>query len=80
MNLSGVDMQLQEMRDRLAAVTAELAERSLVAEQLSMALHVRDTQLAALRALIEHYGADQWRRGNAGKEPQEFEEWRREAS
>jgi len=28
--------------------------------------------------LANRYGADQWRRGNAGKDPQEFEEWRRE--
>ena len=86
MNLSGADMQIQELRDRLTAVTAERDERSLVAEQLSMALHLRDTQLAtvtverdALRALVERYGADQWRRGNAGKDPQEFAEWRKEA-
>lgn len=29
--------------------------------------------------LANRYGADQWRRGNAGKDPQDFEEWRREA-
>jgi hypothetical protein len=34
--------------------------------------------LEAKLALVERYGADQWRRGNAGKDPQEFEEWRRE--
>ncbi len=28
-------------------------------------------------ALVDRYGADQWRNGNAGREPQEFEEWRR---
>ena len=27
---------------------------------------------------VARYGADQWRRGNAGQEPQEFEEWRME--
>lgn len=26
-------------------------------------------------ALVERYGADQWRAGNAGREPQEFAEW-----
>lgn len=30
------------------------------------------------RMLIERYGADQWRRGAGNKDPQEFEEWRRE--
>lgn len=34
----------------LSALTAERDERSLVAEQLSMVLHIRDTQLAALTA------------------------------
>ena len=33
----------------------------------------------ALLTLADRYGADQWRRGNAGQEPQEFDEWRREA-
>ena len=31
----------------------------------------------ALRAQADRYGADQWRRGNAGQEPQEFSEWQR---
>ncbi len=35
-------------------------------------------QVAELLAKVERYGADQWRRGNAGKEPQEFDEWKRE--
>ena len=61
MDLSGADMQIQELRDRLTAVTAraEAAETTL--------------------ALADRYGADQWRRGNAGKEPQEFSEWQKEA-
>ena len=60
MDLSGADMQIQELRDRLTAVTAraEAAETTL--------------------ALADRYGADQWRRGNAGKEPQEFSEWQKE--
>ena len=45
--------------------------------------HQADKVLALFPQLdqveIESYGADQWRRGNAGKEPQEFEEWQREA-
>lgn len=39
-----------ELRTQLATVTAERDERSLVAEQLSMALHIRDTQLATITA------------------------------
>ena len=31
-----------------------------------------------LRLQVERYGANQWRRGNAGQEPQEFSEWQRE--
>ena len=27
---------------------------------------------------VERFGADQWRSGNAGREPQEFLEWRRQ--
>ena len=38
------------MAEQLATVTAERDERSLVAEQLSMALHIRDTQLATVTA------------------------------
>jgi hypothetical protein len=44
-------------------------------------IQLREQQLRELRAqlaLVERYGADQWRRGNAGREPQEFAEWRRE--
>lgn len=29
-------------------------------------------------AEVEHFGADQWRNGNAGKDPQEFAEWQKE--
>ena len=42
--------ELLVTRGNLAAVTAQLAERSLVAEQLSMALNVRDTPLATITA------------------------------
>ena len=46
-------------------------------QQLAAVTAERDA-LAAQLALSERYGADQWRRGNAGQEPQEFEEWKRE--
>jgi hypothetical protein len=43
--------------------------------------HQADKVLVLLPQLgevdIDRYGADQWRRGNAGKDPQEFDEWRR---
>jgi len=50
-------MQTQELRTQLATVTAERDERSLVAEQLSMALHLRDTQLTAVTAERDDYRA-----------------------
>ena len=46
-----------ELRTQLATVTAERDERSLVAEQLSMALHIRDTQLTAVTAERDDYRA-----------------------
>jgi hypothetical protein len=39
---------------------------------------VRAEAAEAKLTLVERYGADQWRRGNAGKEPQEFNEWQRD--
>jgi len=55
------------------------AERREATDQWTIQL--REGQIRELRAqlaLVERYGADQWRRGNAGREPQEFAEWRRE--
>ena len=43
-------LEASRLRREVAALTAERDERSLVAEQLSMVLHIRDTQLAALTA------------------------------
>ena len=48
---------------------------SNVARQLRLAL---DDAPEVKLTLVERYGADQWRRGNAGKEPQEFNEWQRD--
>lgn len=42
--------EILEQNKRIEQLTAERDERSLVAEQLSMVLHIRDTQLAALTA------------------------------
>lgn len=44
-------------------------ERAKAAEQ----------QLSLANSLVERYGVDQWRRGNGGQDPQEFEEWQQEA-
>ena len=62
------------------AVAARTAERDALALELS---HLRPewrtvcAERDALRAQADRYGADQWRRGNAGQEPQEFSEWQR---
>jgi len=50
----------------------------LVAERDS--LRQRAEAAEAKLAFVGRYGADQWRRGNAGQEPQDFEEWRRESA
>ncbi len=63
--------ELVDLRAQLATVTAD--------RDATMAANV--TLNADRRRLledIERYGADQWRRGNAGKDPQEFDEWQRE--
>lgn len=44
------------------------------AEKFKQRAEAAEAQLA----LVERYGADQWRRGNAGREPQEFGEWQHE--
>ena len=62
------------------AVAARTAERDALALELS---HLRPewrtvcAERDALRAQADRYGVDQWRRGNAGQEPQEFSEWQR---
>ena len=71
---TGVWMTLTAYMDLLAQI-AELEERvKAQMVQLSAVTADRDAQLA----LVERFGADQWRNGNAGRDPQEFEEWRRE--
>jgi len=80
-NLSGADMQMQEMQDRLTAVTAE-RDAAVSALRMNAGSKGSTTVMMSLDrwqehlALVERYGADQWRRGNAGKDPQDFEEWR----
>ena len=61
-----------------AAVSAlRLATGSKGSTTVIMSLEVYEMMLD-LQSQVDRYGADQWRRGNAGKEPQEFDEWRRE--
>ena len=63
-------------REILTTVAAE--RDALVARKDLDAAHAAAATFDDLRPDIDRYGADQWRRGNAGKDPQEFEEWRRE--
>ena len=69
--MSELDTKAAELMAKMEAAEADAetanyyAKRALVAE--------------AKLALVERYGADQWRRGNAGQEPQEFDEWQKEA-
>ena len=80
-------------RDALALELAHLrpewqvlcAERDALRAQLaatraagSVGVWMHVEKYTELLASIERYGADQWRRGNAGKDPQEFAEWQRE--
>lgn len=88
-HVAALTAERDQLRQRAEAAEATLAERTLVVEQLQMALHVKHTELVAMTAraeaaeatlaLADRYGADQWRRGNAGKDPQGFSEWQKEA-
>lgn len=57
----------REQADKIILSIRHLLEGAILADVYSERL-----------GLVDRYGADQWRRGNAGKEPQEFEEWRLE--
>lgn len=54
-------------------------ERQLQAARNAVARAVSERQAAEAKlALVDRYGADQWRHGNAGRDPQEFDEWQRQ--
>lgn len=75
--LTEIEERVKAQMVQLAAVTAQrdaLAQRNDLA-----AVHVAAITFDNLRPDIDRYGADQWRNGNAGREPQEFSEWRQEA-
>jgi len=56
---------------------AEAAEAAALQLRLDLGSAVERSNRLAI--WTDRYGADQWRRGNAGKDPQEFAEWRKEA-
>lgn len=59
------------------------ADNAYIAERVTnekVARRIVDTINDFAPHLVDRYGADQWRRGNAGKDPQEFDEWCKENS
>ena len=82
-----IEMLALEMRDRMAAAAAlansyaatNETQRRRIDDLLAKlaAANARAEAAEAQLALVERYGADQWRRGNSGKEPQELHEWQR---
>lgn len=71
-------VQMLAARAEAAESALRLATGSKGSTTVVMSLEVYEKMLD-LRALVERYGADQWRRGSAGKDPQEFDEWQKEA-
>lgn len=62
-------------RDRFHKNMEKAAQHDLGMEEAAERERQRAEAAEAQLALVERYGADQWRRGNTGKEPQEFGEW-----
>lgn len=56
---------------------AEAAEAAALQLRLDLGSAVERSNRLAI--WTDRYGADQWRRGNAGKDPQGFSEWQKEA-
>lgn len=66
------------LQRRIAELEAQLATawRNLEDAQADAAAEAERARRAeAQLAEVGAYGADQWRRGHRGKDPQEFEEW-----
>lgn len=88
----GLAQRIRELEQQLAATEAALclATDATPGKPSVMWLPLErwrevQAQLAAateraddVEVLAERFGADQWRNGNAGKDPQEFDEWRQE--
>jgi MFS family permease len=59
-----------------------ITERGWTRETFSFAIAIQNLAWGAAGPiagmLADRYGADQWRRGNAGQDPQEFDEWQKE--
>ena len=77
--VSHLEQRVRELTAQLAAVTAraEKAEAKLLELRLALGAAVERANRLAIWA--DRYGADQWRRGNAGQEPQDVDEWPKEA-
>jgi len=84
--LDGDDPRAAAIAELSAQLAAATAERDTLRAQLAAATKPPSTgvwmhtdKYHELAIWTDRYGADQWRRGNAGKDPQEFAEWRKEA-
>jgi len=82
------ERKLNDVLPQYVAQMADAIKRAEAAESaLRLATHSTGSttvlmtldKYTDLLAAIDRYGADQWRRGNAGKDPQEFDEWQKEA-
>ena len=77
-NMLAMAQELQETRQRAEAAESALRLASKAPNKGSTAVTVLLDVWAEHYTSIDRYGADQWRRGNAGQEPQEFDEWQRD--
>lgn len=74
----GALMDAADLRQQLAAVEAALRLATNSTPGRGTGVWVPLDKWTELHAQIDRYGADQWRSGNAGREPQEWDEWRQE--
>ena len=72
------EQQLRDLRAQLATAIARAEAAEAQAMELRLALGATVERANRLAIWADRFGADQWRRGNAGKEPQEFDEWQKE--
>lgn len=78
-----LERELELERGQVVAVTAE-RDAAMSALRMNTGSKGSTTVMMSLDrwtlhlADVERYGTEQWRNGNAGREPQEFSEWRRE--
>ena len=70
--------EIMDLCDAIVAATQRAEAAEAQAMELRLALGATVERANRLAIWADRFGADQWRRGNAGKEPQEFDEWQKE--